>query len=645
MIQGSSHYFIYVALHGNDDNEGNEASPFRTITRARDALRELKISIKSDIIVYIRGGVYELDAPIVFDERDSGFNGNCITYCTYPGENVQISGAKRITGWNRVESECEYPLWKVELPWLENTRHLYVDGNSVPRPRSEEIITLGWETVTDDRFQFWNELERVTTFQGEFPVYEGYSTKLSEMVDWRNPQDIEFVYDVGWTHCIVPVESVRSSAEGTIVTMRMPCFRDCLIKGGVRISTPNYIENVFELMSKPGEWYFDRKKGELYYLSTEEESPETKYMDVPITEQLIIVKGSLECKVTNLAFCDLEFSFTTCLHPSETGHAEVQANLIKDPDDDLLLHSSYLTCPSGIVLDATDGITITGCKFHHLGTGAVDLINGTTHARIYGNRFYAIAGSGIQVGGFTFSDAHPEDPRNIVNDNVIENNYFSDIGTEFKGSVAVIAGYTEGTVIAHNEIHHVAYSGISVGWGWGYADPRSDDRYFSKPPVHYPRFHLPTVANRNRIEYNHVHHVLQKLHDGAGIYTLSLQPGSVIKGNYVHHNGNKEGMLYKLGIMVHNSSESNPSYTQYLNASGFPGGIYLDEASGGFEVSNNIMHDIVIPIFYHDVIKNGFESNRFSDNHFNTRPNEPDFPESAAMKAGLQLEFRHILNW
>jgi hypothetical protein len=171
------------------------------------------------------------------------------------------------------------------------------------------------------------------------------------------------------------------------------------------------------------------------------------------------------------------------------------------------------------------------------------MFEGSQLNRISGSVFTDISGSGIQVGEPNRNNPNtvsPVDTRYVLRNNVIMNNYISHIGIDYQSSVGIFGGYTEGLYIAHNEISDVPYSGITVGWGWSNA---------------------LTSAKDNRIVHNYVHDVMQKLHDGAVLYTLSAQPGSVIKGNYVDHGTD-------------------------------PGGIYLDQGSSYFTVTGNVVSHI-----------------------------------------------------
>ena len=404
----------------------------------------------------------------------------------------------------------------------------------------------------------------------------------------------------------------------------------------MQIGTPSYIENVFELMDEPGEWYFDKNTRNIYYVSEEGQDLNESETIVPILERLVEIKGKLGDPVRNIVFENLEFIYTTWLKPGISGHAEIQGNLTKDPDEDKMFHSMYIKSESSIVLDAAESIEFKDCRFTRLGSGAIDIMNGSSNNKIIGNEICEIAGSGIQLGGFQFEDAHPDNDKKIVKGNVVSNNYIHDIGMEYKGSIGIFAGYVSDTLITHNEICDVAYSGISIGWGWGFTDPDADKREVDPPPEYYPQYTTPSICKRNKIEYNHIHHVMKKLHDGSAIYILSMQDDSTIIGNHIHDNGGFNGEGFQEEVFNHFYWKQTDFDQQYTSKKGFPGGIYLDEASGGFLVTGNVIYNVVVPIFYNNVgIPRRFETNKIHKNIRNIKPDSPLFPQKKADKAGI----------
>ncbi|MBI0385667.1 fibronectin type III domain-containing protein, partial [Streptomyces albiflaviniger] len=96
---------------------------------------------------------------------------------------------------------------------------------------------------------------------------------------------------------------------------------------------------------------------------------------------------------------------------------------------------------------------------------------------------------------------------------------------EYHGGVAILNGYTRDNTIAHNQIDHVAYSAISMGWG-GWPDK------IRKPAT-------ANVSRDNRVADNLIFDYMQALDDGAGVYTQgltgsSLDNGEKITGNVIH---------------------------------------------------------------------------------------------------------------
>ena len=189
-------------------------------------------------------------------------------------------------------------------------------------------------------------------------------------------------------------------------------------------------------------------------------------------------------------------------------------------------------------------------------------------------------------------DHHPDDPRRVVKNNTVANNYIHDCGVEFWGSVGVFAGYTEGTVIAHNEICRLPYSGISVGWGWGEEDAGGGNPNYQQPF----KYDTPTPAKNNRIEYNQIHGVMSKTDDGGAIYTLGNQPGTIIRGNHIHDCMNAK------------------------SSRGWACGIYLDEGSGFIEITNNLVHGVRIPMNYNNHSQNRKATCNEQDNFFGINP-------------------------
>jgi len=262
------------------------------------------------------------------------------------------------------------------------------------------------------------------------------------------------------------------------------------------------------------------------------------------------------------------------------------------------------------LLHAAKSIRFDSCTFTKLGGAGIDVEHGSQDNVISGCHLHDISGSGIQIGDVLQQDHHPDDKRLIVKNNRVVNSYVHHVGAEYEDSIGVFAGYTDGTVIAHNEISHLPYTGVSVGWGWG--NPDAGGRERTKPENVYD---TPTACRNNRIEYNHIHHVMQRRDDGGGVYTLSNQPGTIIRGNHIHDNG--------------------------LPGSWGPGGIYLDEGSGFIEVTGNVVSNVHCHLLLNSRSEDRVATCKVHDNFFDVVPQMLKPGKVGKALAGSWLDVDH----
>ena len=137
---------------------------------------------------------------------------------------------------------------------------------------------------------------------------------------------------------------------------------------------------------------------------------------------------------------------------------------------------------------------------------------------------------------------------------------------------------------------------------------------------------------------NHIHHCMMLLCDGGAIYTLGCMTGTVISGNHIHESSGYQGEGFdRLYILGYKTEEvHDPAGDPFFECHGVPGGIYLDEGSAGIEVCDNVLHDVALPLFYHNQIDEGYTRVWFRDNVLNKKPGEEGYPVEIAESAGLR---------
>ena len=555
LTSGAASAQIYVSPHGTDDNRGTSARPVQTLQHALDLSRKTKLHR-----IVLADGTYLLDAPLQLNAADNG-----LSLAAAPGAHPIIIGAVRIQGWREVDSARH--LWSATVPdSVTNSRQLYVNGVRASRTRGRVPVALS-----------------------ETPA--GYTAADATMASWKNPSDIEFVYTGGnsiwsehseglgsWTEPRCPIASM----QGTTIAMAQPCWdnstRRVMLPNGARTANlvgpmsvgkrPEYVENAYELLDTPGQWYFDRPAHTLYYVPRAGEDLKSADVEMPILQALIEGSGTPDAPIANLTFSGLQFSYATWLGPSSNeGFSEIQANYqVTGPDGYSRQALCHLvpegTCPYGAWTPEPGNLTFRYAHhvqfinddFVHLGAAGLTLGDGAQDDTVEGCIFTDISGNGVQLGGVDLPLA-PVDQ--FTARNRISNNLFRNVGAEYRGGIPIVVGYARDTVVAHNQIDHIPYAAISIGWG-GWPD----------------KIRQAGQANNsagNVIEDNLIHDLMIDLSDGGGIYTQgitgrNLADGEKVRGNVVYnqfssgheiYTDNGSAMITISGNVMFNTNHDN----------------------------------------------------------------------------------------
>jgi len=550
---------VYSAAPDGHGSACSAQAPCALLT-AQAKVRQATGSMTTDITVMLADGTYRLDNTLTFDAAagDSATGGHTVTYEAAPGAYPVISGGEQVTGWHATSNG----VWAATVPPGTDTRQLYVDG--VRANRASGPNPTGFT--------------RTAT---------GYTTSDTTLDSWGNISNIEFVYNVGWTQMRCGVASV----SGTTVTMQQPCFDNSTKKQyGVNADLPSYLENAKELLTNPGQFYLDQPAHTIYYLPREGQQMGTADAEIPRLQTVIAGHGTASNPLRGLVIRGITVEYGGWTTPNgPDGFSEVQANMHLTGANAWQLQGSCTrfsttnpgTCPYGnwamtpgnVVFDHTDGLTLDGNTFQHLGAAGLQLGQGVANSSVTGNVFTDISGNGVEIGNG--ADANPSDVSVLPTGNTIADNWIHNIAVEYTGGVGIFQGYTRGDTIEHNQINNVPYSGISSNWGWG---------------------RTPTQTSGNKILNNLVFDYMQQRSDGGGIYVLgqegdSLASGLLISGNVVRGAGGGGHAIYTDGGSQYVTMTGN---AMYGNNTPSMGG--CDEQSGtpygDFSFTGNYVEDL-----------------------------------------------------
>jgi hypothetical protein len=502
---------LYISPDGNDNwsgryprrNAKGTDGPLATLNRARDVIRSLKAGGKfsKPITVMLRNGNYFLSEPFTLQPNDSGSEQKPITYMAYPGEKPILNGGRRITGWKAAGGGR----WSVEIPDVREGRwyfrQLFVNGSRRQRPRlpRQGSFAIAGPSVSSPSIQS--------------PKVDGFRFRKGDILEtWSNLNDVEVVVLQYWTEARLLINDVNSKTQ--TVSFTRSSWRPLTWSKGY------FVENVFEALGEPGQWYLDRKTGRLTYWPLPGEDMSRAEVVAPVTPQLLRLEGELDNGnfVESVSFRGLTFSYSSAPLPPG-GHAYPQAEV---------------AVPAAIFAQGARYCVFENNEITRLGQWGLEFSRGCRDNRIVSNRIHDLGAGGIKIG----YEKNPEEDKDETCCMTIADNLIYDGNKVYLGAPAVWIGQSGQNLIAHNEIRGAWQWGISAGWTWDYL------------PV--------SRARDNRIEFNHIHNLgNSELGTHGAIYCLGLSPGTVVRNNLIHHiSGGGYGIILDQGcsgVLVENN--------------------------------------------------------------------------------------------
>jgi hypothetical protein len=631
------------------------------LSGAKSRVEQLNAHMTADIDVDLSGGTYRVPGGFRLGPAASGDNGYTVVWQAAPGQAPVISGADRITGFARYDQRLN--IWRARVPLADATtggQQLFVNGQRAQLARSAGAP------------------------RGLRVTSTGFSTTDAAYAAFTNQSQIEVVDEFDWKHMSCPVRSITTAPGGGSDINILPSCWQANNRSVPNLGFPyngaglpamydiSYVENAYQLLTQPGQFYLDQSGGYLYYIPRPGQRMVTADVELPVQQSLLTLQGNpghltpvnqngqgasysgtgwrryanrghgdldndVEATTTNgdsatyvfsgtglevlaetysdegtfdvyvdgkrdtrqnftedtsgntrlaqqvvysveglsrgrhtvkivktggtyltidgfvvipdaidrvrdVAFRHIAFEYSTWNLPETTGYIDNQAGVLWDTSGTT---PEPAIVPAAVTVSRGSGITFADDAFLHLGATAVDLADGTQDSGVYNSVITDTAGGGISAG--EVDDYFQNNPALMTSHDTIAGNAISYVGQDYSDTVGVWAGYTRNLTITHNDIGHTPYSGVSLGWGWGYASPCSTQ---AKQGL-LTCAHGTIYAGGNHVTGNYVHDVMNTLYDGGPVYTNGGQGEngagvySVLAGNYVSIGNHDDNMLYQ----------------------------------------------------------------------------------------------------
>lgn len=452
--------------------------------------------------IVVADGVHVLAETIVLGKDDSQ-----ITFEAAPDAKPVFTGGKAITGWEQGEGG----VWKATLPETDKAwkfEQLWINGRRATLARSPN--------------------------KGYFNIAE--SCGAGVFPDVKNPEFEAFTL-YPEQHALLQAIPAEERGQVLITVAHAWAVGQCRIgaldaetksvriKGRSRYPFVTYepdqrywMENFRAALDEPGEWFLDRAKGELFYHPLPGEDMTKAEVIAPVVEKFVTIKDA-----TDIAFKGIRFRHAQYLYPVE-GLQDGQA---------------AATVDGSIEVENSSGIRFENCEIAHTGRHAVYFKNGCADSAVVHSHLHDLGGGGVRIA----ETNKPEEER-LCHDIVVDDCIIQHAGRLHPSACGVLITHARNCRVTHCDIGDLYYTGVSIGWNWGYGE---------------------SLGRENRVENCHIHHLgWAYLSDMGGFYGLGNAPSTVIKGNHVHD------------IASHR-------YGGW--------GLYTDEGSGDVLFENNLVHD------------------------------------------------------
>ncbi len=464
---------IYVSPKGDDLNLGTKDKPYLSFERALGKVKEY--AGKEAVTVWFYSGEYYLRKTIELGSDYSGTIEYPLLFSALPGAKVIIKGAQRLEN----------------LDWTEYKNGIY--QAEVPSGLLMDQIFINDERQIRARFPNYDYENPLRKGSGYCQVNGGSNKRYDEWFfykpetfsnkEWKNPTTgiVHAFQSHSWGNMQYRLKEINREENKIYLSeggWQMQREYGIGGKGGAH-SSSFFVENIFEELDVPGEWFLNTETNILYYYPGKGVELESAKVEVPILKNLFQIKGDKEAPVKNIHFKGFTFSqsrytFMDTYEPVARGDWSIHrggAIFMEGTENCIIEDCNFeYVGGNGVFMSAYNRDNkITACRFVHTGESAVCFVGSPSSVRNY------LTWDDVQLDGKNWIEMSkdidlepgpktPDYPKNCV----VENSIMHDFGDVGKQVAGVYISMSHKIIASHNTIYNCPRAGICINDGtWG----------------------------------------------------------------------------------------------------------------------------------------------------------------------------------